>query len=104
MFEDFELVEEDHDYIIVDKEHATRQTLAIHAEKRPTIHRDYELLLHQNKIISNQLTKMVYSLEKAGVTGNNRDLWVAAANCVIKCMADVIIEGEKLINDSTVKT
>jgi hypothetical protein len=104
MFEGFELVEEEHDYIVVDKEHAHRQTLVIHSQKQPTIHKDYEKLLYQNKIVTNQLTKMVHSLEKSGVSGNNRDLWLAAANCVIKCMADVIIEGEKMINDSTVKT
>jgi hypothetical protein len=102
MFEGFELVEEEHDYIVVDKEQKI-QTIVVHSEKKPVLHHDYEQLLHQNKVVSTQLKKMVYSLEKAGVTGNNRDLWLAAANCVIKCMSDVIIEGEKLIK-STEKT
>jgi hypothetical protein len=100
MFEGFELVEEEHDYIIVDKEHANRSSLIIPSEKRQTLHHDYEKLLHQNKIVSTQLKKMVYSLEQAGVTGNNRDLWLAAANCVIKCMSDVIVEGDKLIRST----
>lgn len=102
MFEGFELVEEEHDYIVVDKEQKM-QTIVVPPGKKPVLHDDYEKLLHQNKVVSAGLKKMVYSLEKAGVTGNNRDLWLAAANCVIKCMSDVIIEGEKLIK-STEKT
>lgn len=103
MFEGFEIIEEEHDYIVVDNEHTNnRPTLVIPSKKTPTIHKDYEMLLHKNKIITTQLRNMVYSLEKAGVTGNNRDLWLAAANCVIKCMADVIIEGEKLIKNGDV--
>ncbi len=96
MFEGFEIVEEDNDYVVVDKEQK-RQTIVVPSEKRQTLHHDYEKLLHQNKIVSTQLKKMVYSLEQVGITGNNRDLWLAAANCVIKCMSDVIVEGEKLI-------
>ena len=105
MFEGFEIVEEENDYIVVDKDQPgyTRKTIVI-PEKIVTLNYDYEKLLYQNKIVTNQLTKMVHSLEQAGVSGNNRDLWLAAAKCVIKCMADVIIEGEKLIKDSTVKT
>lgn len=101
MFEGFELVEEEHDYVVVDKESADRITLVIPSEKRPTLHEDYEKLIHQNKIINAQLTKLVYSLEKEGVTGNKRDLWLAAAKCIVKCMADVIIEGNKLITEKS---
>jgi hypothetical protein len=99
MFEGFEIVEEDNDYVVVDKEQK-RETIVVPFEKKPAIHHDYEKLLHQNKIVSTQLKKMVYSLEQAGITGNNRDLWLAAANCVIKCMSDVIVEGEKLIRST----
>jgi hypothetical protein len=101
MFEGFELVDEEHDYILVDKEQANivRPAL-VNSSEKIHLHKDYEMLLHQNKLIGCQLSRMVYSLEKAGVTGNNRDLWLAAANCVIKCMADVIIEGEKLIKNN----
>jgi hypothetical protein len=100
MFEGFELVEEDSDYVVVNKEDK-RTTLIIPSEKHPPrLHHDYEKLLHQNKIVSTQLKKMVHSLEQAGVTGNNRDLWLAAANCVIKCMSDVIVEGDKLIRST----
>lgn len=97
MFEGFELVEDEQDYVIVDKEQSERN-------RQPSIiklNSDYERLLHENNVAATKLKKMVYSLEKAGVSGNNRDLWLAAANCVIKCMLDVIIEGEKLITEKT---
>ena len=97
MFEGFELVEDEQDYVIVDKEQSERY-------RQPSIiklNSDYEQLLNENNVAATKLKKMVYSLEKAGVSGNNRDLWLAAANCVIKCMLDVIIEGEKLITEKT---
>jgi hypothetical protein len=94
-FEGFELVEEEHDYIVVDKDQSGHKR---HIQT-PILHADYEKLLHQHKIVSTQLNKMVYSLEKSGLSGNNRDLWLDAANSVIKCMADVILEGEKLVNN-----
>jgi hypothetical protein len=96
-FEGFELVEEEQDYIVVDKDQPGYKRRI--PSPTSTLHPDYEKLLHQNKIVSAQLKKMVYSLEKSGLSGNNRDLWLAAANCVIKCMADVIVEGEKLMNN-----
>jgi len=98
--DEFEL---EHDYVVVDKQQVVRPKLAppAAAEKLPILHHEYETLLYENKNVSNQLTKMVYSLEQAKVSGNNRDLWLAAANCVIKCMADVISEGEKLIETAT---
>jgi hypothetical protein len=99
MFEEFELIEEDNDYVVVEKDQPGYKR-QIMPEKPSILHDDYEKLLHKNKIVSTQLKKMVYSLEKAGVTGNNRDLWLAAANCVIKCMSDVIVEGEKLITEN----
>lgn len=95
-FEGFELVE-DNDYVVVDKE----QTECKEQIQPPILHDDYVKLLRQNKIVSVQLKKTVHSLEKSGLSGNNRDLWLAAANCVIKCMADVIVEGEKLITEKT---
>lgn len=99
MFEGFELVEEEHDYVIVDKDQqGKRPTIIVPSEK---LHHEYEQLLHQNKIVSTQLKNMVYSLEKSKITGNNRELWISAAKCVIKCMSDVIIEGEKLITEKT---
>lgn len=97
MFEGFELVEDEQDYVVVDKEQSERN-------RQPSIiklNSDYERLLYENNFVATKLKKMVYSLEKARVSGNNRDLWLAAANCVIKCMADVIIEGEKLITEKT---
>jgi len=102
-FEGFELVEEEHDYIVVDKDQPGRkqQTLVISSDPPTVLHYDYEQLLYKNRIVSTQLKKIVYSLEKEGVRGNNRDLWVAAANCVIKCMTDVIIEGEKLLTEKS---
>jgi hypothetical protein len=102
MFEGFELVEEEHDYVVVDKEQS-RNTIVVSPQQKPIIHCDYVKLLHQNKIITSRLVKIVYALEKKGVTGNSRELWLAAANCVIKCMADVIDEGEKLLNETTGK-
>ncbi len=102
MFEGFELVEEENDFIVVDKDQSGIARKPV--EKTVILHPNYEKLLYQNKIVSNQLIKMVHSLEVAGVSGNNRDLWLAAANCVIKCMADVIVEGEKMINVPTEKS
>lgn len=96
-FEGFEVVDEDNDYVVVDKDQPGYKRQIV----TQTLHYDYEQLLHQHRTVSTQLKKMVYSLEKAGVGGNNRDLWLAAANCVIKCMADVIVEGEKLITAKT---
>lgn len=100
MFEGFELVEEEQDYVVVDKEQSdrNRQTVVIPSIK---LNSDYEKLLHQNSVVATKLRKMVYSFEKEGVSGNNLDLWLAAANCVIKCMDDVIVEGEKLITEKT---
>ena len=101
MFEGFEIVEEEHDFVIVNKEQQTKRMIVV---QKSNLQNDFENLLHKNKIITTQLTNIVYSMEKAGITGNDRELWLAAANCVIKCMKDVIIEGEKLIKDTiTVK-
>lgn len=98
MYEGFELVEEEViDFVVINKEKPV--------QPKPIIHHDYEKLLHRNKIMTTQLTNIVNELDKAGVAGNNRDLWLAAANCVIKCMVDVICEGEKMLKDkSTEKT
>jgi hypothetical protein len=94
MYEGFELVEEEViDFVVINKEKP--------AQLKPIIHHDYEKLLHRNKIMTTQLTKIVNDLDKAGVAGNNRDLWLAAANCVIKCMVDVICEGEKMLKDKS---
>jgi hypothetical protein len=101
MYEGFELVEEEViDFVVINKEKPVTTT-----PPKPIIHHDYEKLLHRNKIMTTQLTNIVNELDKAGVAGNNRDLWLAAANCVIKCMVDVICEGEKMLKDkSTEKT
>ena len=100
MYEGFELVEEDIDFIVVDKEKQVKP----HTKPTKIIHHDYEKLLHRNKIMTTQLTNMVYALDNAGITGNNRELWLAAANCVIKCMSDVIIEGEKMLTTNASST
>jgi len=81
--EGFEIVEEELDFVVVDKE--------------IKLGLEYKRLLNSNAAVSQDLTKMVHSLQKANISGNNRDLWLAAANCVVKCMADVITEGEKLL-------
>lgn len=99
MYEGFELVEEDIDFVVIVKEKEKEKEKEKPADK--VIHYDYEKLLHHNKIMTTQLTKMVYALDNAKITGNNRELWLAAANCVIKCMADVIIEGEKMLTDKS---
>lgn len=94
MYEGFELVEEEViDFVVINKEKP--------AQPKPIIHNDYEKLLHRNKIMTTQLTNIVNELDKAGIRGNNRDLWLAAANCVIKCMSDVICEGEKMLKDKS---
>jgi len=94
MYEGFELVEEEViDFVVINKEKPM--------PSKPIIHHDYEKLLHRNKIMTKQLTNIVNELDKAGVAGNNRDLWLAAANCVIKCMVDVICEGEKMLKDKS---
>jgi hypothetical protein len=97
MFAGFDIYEEDPEYVIVDKEqngHHNRHTVVLPSIK---LNNEYEKLLHQNKIIATQLEKMVYSLEKAGVSGHKRNLWLDAANCLIKCMADLIEKGDELI-------
>lgn len=91
--------EDEDDYVVVDKEHTyvrpkQRETL-------PILYHDYELLLHEHKIVSGELSNLVCAFQRAGITGNNRDLWLAAANCVITCMKDVIAEGEKLITEKS---
>jgi hypothetical protein len=85
--EGFEIIEEELDFVMVDKE--------------TKLSNEYKRLLSNNASVSNGLVKMVHSLQKAEISGNNRDLWLAAANCVIKCMADVILEGEKLLVTAT---
>ncbi len=95
MYEGFELVEEEViDFVVINNKEKP-------APPKPIIHHDYEKLLHRNKIMTTQLTNIVNELDKAGVAGNNRDLWLAAANCVIKCMVDVICEGEKMLKDKS---
>ena len=98
MYEGFELVEEEViDFVVINNKEKPVTT----TPPKPIIHHDYEKLLHRNKIMTTQLTNIVNELDKAGVAGNNRDLWLAAANCVIKCMVDVICEGEKMLKDKS---
>jgi hypothetical protein len=98
MYKGFEIVEEEIDFVIVEKDQQPIVRVPISTKKEVDVKDpDYKKILNCNKIATAKLTKIINKLETEGLSGHKRELWIAAANCVIKCMSDVIEEGEKML-------